>query len=225
MEETNMTKEDRKINVLITGATGTAGSGVLDACLKDPRIQSITVLTRKPLTLRNQKIVEVPHDDFLDYSIIEDRMKGLDACFWCLGISQSKVRKEEAYTRITHGFTLAAAGVLERLNPGMVFCFLSGMGTDATEKSRMMWPRVKGKTENDLGRFKFKLFNFRPGFIHPVDGRRVPLIGKILYPFIKNSRKMFVRADELGRAMINAALLGHDTQILENADIRMLAKN
>ena len=131
-----MQKGKDKIKVLITGATGAAGSGVLDACLKDPRIESITAVTRKPLPFRDQKIVEVLHDDFLDYSAIEDRFKGHEACFWCLGISQSKVRKEEAYTRITYGFTLAAAKVLERLNPGMTFCFLSGMGTDATER----WP-------------------------------------------------------------------------------------
>lgn len=212
-----------KITVLITGATGVAGSGVLFACLKDLRIKSITTITRKPLIFDDDKITPILLDDFLDYSAIKTQFEGIDACFWCLGISQSKARKEEDYTRITHDFTMKAAETLDRLNPEMTFCFLSGMGTDATEKSRMMWARVKGKTENDLGNFNFKLFNFRPGFINPIKGQKGSIIGKILYPFIKNSKKMCVEADELGQAMINAALLGYEKQTLENADIRKLA--
>ena len=214
----------KSISVMITGATGVAGSGVLSACLKDSRIKGITTITRKPPPFNDVKIFPVLHENFLDYSAIEEQLKGHDACFWCLGISRSKARKEEDYTRITHGFTLGAASVLERLNPGMTFCFLSGMGTDATEKSRMMWARVKGRTENDLSSFDFRLFHFRPGFIHPIKGRKGPVLGKLLYPFIKNSRKMCVEAEELGRAMINTAFDGYDKQILENTDIRAVAE-
>jgi uncharacterized protein YbjT (DUF2867 family) len=224
MQEKPMQKENANITVLITGATGVAGSGVFAACLKDPRIKKITTITRKPLPFSDKKITPMLHDNFLDYSTIEDKLKGIDVCFWCLGISQSKARKEEDYTRITHDFTLKAAEILKQLNPDLTFCFLSGMGTDSTEKSRMMWARVKGKTENALSRFEFNLFNFRPGFIHPMKGQKSPLVGKILYPFIKNSKKMCVEADELGRAMINAALLGYEKHTLENSDIRELAK-
>jgi hypothetical protein len=145
-----------------------------------------------------------------------------DACYWCLGVSQSKVRKEVDYHRMTYEFTIEAAKVLEKLNPGMTFCFLSGMGTK--QEGRMMWARIKGKAENDLQKFDFKLYNFRPGFIHPIKGQKNQYIsGMILYPFIKNSRKMCVEADEFGLAMINATLYGYSKHTLENADIRDLA--
>ncbi|WP_455392193.1 hypothetical protein [[Eubacterium] cellulosolvens] len=213
----------KSISVIITGATGDAGSGVLSACMKAPRVQKITTITRKPLPIKNDKLVQVIHDDFLNYSKIEDRLKDHDGCYWCLGVSQSKVRKEEDYTRITYDFTMAAAKVLDKLNPGMTFCFLSGMGTKPD--GRMMWARVKGKAEIDLGKFNFKLYNFRPAFIHPIKGRKSHyLSARILYPFIKNSKKMCVEADEFGRAMINATLYGYEKQTLENIDIRELAK-
>jgi uncharacterized protein YbjT (DUF2867 family) len=213
----------KSISVIITGATGDAGSGVLAACLKDPRVKKITTISRNPLRVKNDEVVQVIHDDFLDYSKIEDRLKGHDACYWCLGISQSKVRKEEDYTRITYGFTMAAAKVLERLNPGMTFCFLSGMGTKP--EGRMMWARVKGKAEIDLGNFNFDLYNFRPAFIHPIKGRKSHYISaRILYPFIKNSKKMIVEAEDFGQAMINATLYGYEKHTLENVDIRDLAK-
>jgi hypothetical protein len=212
----------KSISVIITGPTGDAGSGVLDACRKDPRVKKITTISRKPLPFNDAKIAQIIHNDFLDYSEIEDKLGGQDACYWCLGVSQSKVRKKEDYTRITYGFTMAAARVLDRLNPGMTFCFLSGMGTK--QDSRMMWARVKDKAEIDLGRFNFKLYNFRPAFIHPIKGRKSHyLSGRILYPFIKNSKKMMVEADEFGRAMINATLYGYDKHTLENVDIRDLA--
>ncbi len=209
------------ISVIITGATGDAGSGVLDACMKDPRVQKITTITRKPLPIKNTKVFQIIHDDFLDYSKIKNQLKDHDACYWCLGVSQSQVRKEEDYTRITYGFTMAAAKVLDKLNPGMTFCFLSGAGTKP--ESRIMWARVKGKAEVDLGKFNFKLYNFRPGFIHPIKGRKSHyLSARILYPFIKNSKKMCVEANEFGQAMINATLYGCEKHTLKNIDIREL---
>ena len=212
----------KTISVIITGATGDAGSGVLAACIKDPRVQKITTITRKPLPIKNDKVVQVIHDDFLNYSKIENKLKNHDACYWCLGVSQSQVKKKEDYTRITYGFTMAAAEVFEKLNPGMTFCFLSGMGTKLD--GRMMWARVKGKTEIDLDKFNLKLYNFRPAFIHPIKGRKSHyLSARILYPFIKNSKKMCVEADEFGQAMINATLYGYDKHTLENVDIRELA--
>jgi len=215
----------KSISVIITGATGTAGSGVLHSCLNHPAVKRVTVVTRRSTDRKNSKLTEIILTDFLDWKTMTDRLKDHDACYWCLGISQSKVRKKEDYTRITHDYTIAAARVLEKVNPGMTFCFLSGLGTDPTEKSRMMWARVKGRTEKDLQKFNFRLFNFRPGFIHPLKGQKSQYIsGKILYPFIKNSKKWNVEADEFGRAMINATLFGYHKRDLENRDIRELAK-
>ena len=215
----------KKLRILITGPTGNAGSGVVKACLDHPEVEEVRVLTRRSLGKGHDKLVEVIHDDFLDYSAIEDKLAGLDATFWCLGVSQSKVRKEADYHRITYEFTMEAAKVLERLNPGMTFCFLTGLGTDETGKSRMMWARIKGKAEADLLKMDMKVYNFRPGFIHPIKGAKSSTImGSILYPFFKNSKKWCVEADEFGVAMINATLYGYEKGTLENPDIRELAK-
>jgi len=215
----------KKLSVIITGATGTAGSGVLHACLNHPNVNKVSVISRKSTGNIHEKLVEIIHDNFLEFKKVEDFLADHDACFWCLGVSQVKVRKEKDYHRITYDFTIEAAKVLEKLNPGMTFCFLSGMGTDETQKSGLMWARIKGKTEKDLGNFNFHLYNFRPGFINPVKGHKSSsIIGKILYPFIKNSAKMCVEASEFGMAMINASLFGSEKHTLENADIRELAK-
>ena len=214
----------KSISVIITGATGHAGSGVLHACLGHPSVKGVLAITRRGLDIRDERLVDVIHDDFSDYSKIEDRLAGHDACFWCLGVSSTKVRAED-YRRITYDYTIAAAKALERLSPGMTFCFLSGMGTDETQRSRMMWARVKGKAEADLGMFDLQLYSFRPGFIHPLKGHRSStLTGSLLYPFIRNSAKYCVEADEMGRAMINAALYAPPRHTLENSDIRDLAK-
>jgi uncharacterized protein YbjT (DUF2867 family) len=212
----------KQISVLITGSTGGAGSGVLYACLNHPKVKKASVITRRSTGVKHKKLIEIIHDDFLNYSKIEDKLAGHNACYWCLGVSQSKVRKEKDYRRITYQFTMEAAKILDKLNPGMTFCFLSGYGTKV--KSRMMWARIKGEAERDLGKFDFKLYNFRPGFIHPIRGHKSStLLGTILYPFIKNSKKMCVEADEFGRAMINATLYGYERGTLENVDIRKLA--
>ena len=213
----------KKIKVILTGATGSAGSGVLQACLDHDSVEKVSLITRRNTGIESEKLVEIVHDDFLDYAKIENRLAGFDACFWCLGVSQSKVRKEVDYNRITYQYTIAAARILEKLNPGLTFCFLSGLGTKPG--GRMMWARIKGKTEEDLADFDFKLYNFRPGFIHPLKGHKSStILGDILYPFIKNSKKMCVESDEFGQAMINAALYGYGKKTLENADIRKLAK-
>ena len=199
---------------------------MVHACLQHPAVDRVTILTRKSTGRTDEKLVEVIHDDFLDYSVIEDRMTGHDACFWCLGVSQSKVRKEAAYHRITYEFTMEAAKVLVGLNPGLTFCFLTGLGTDETQKSRMMWARIKGKAEKDLGDLDLDLYNFRPGFIHPIKGQKSStILGTILYPFIRNSKKYCVEADEFGLSMINATLHGYDKHTLENRDIRVLANS
>lgn len=197
----------------------------MKACLDHSAVGEVRVLTRRSLGKTHDKLVEVIHDDFLDYAAIEDELTGLDACFWCLGVSQSKVRKEADYHRITYEFTMEAAKVLKRLDPGLTFCFLTGLGTDETQKSRMMWARIKGKAEADLAKMDLDVYAFRPGFIHPIKGAKSStILGTILYPFIKNSVKWCVEADEFGLAMINATLYGYEQHTLENRDIRKLAK-
>jgi uncharacterized protein YbjT (DUF2867 family) len=212
----------KKIRAIITGATGTAGSGVLHACLKHTAVEKVSVITRRSIGIEHEKLVEIIHDDFLNYQKIKSKLAGHNACFWSLGVSQSKVRKEVDYHRITYEFTIEAAKVLAKVNSGMTFCFLSGLGTK--ENGRMMWSRIKGKAEADLGNFNFKLYNFRPGFIHPIKGHKSStILGSVLYPFIKNSAKYSVEADQFGLAMINATLFGYEKNTLENADIRQLA--
>ena len=214
----------KPISVVLTGATGHAGSGVLRACLGHPSVERITALTRRPLDVRDDRLVEVVHGDFADYSKVEGRLAGHDACFWCLGVSSTRVRGEE-YRRITYDYTIAAAKVLERLSPGMTFCYISGAGTDETQRSRMMWARVKGKVEADLALFDLQAYSFRPAFIHPIKGHRSStLLGSLLYPLIKSSKRYCVEAEELGLAMINAALYAPPRRTLENADIRDLAR-
>jgi len=213
----------KKISVILTGASGNAGSGVLHACLGHPAVEKVTAVVRRPLGKKDDKLVEVVLDDFLDWSKIKAKLGNHDACFWCLGISQSDVKTEAEYRRITYDLTMAAAKVLEKLDPGMTFCFLSGLGTK--ENGRFMWARIKGQTEKDLGDFKFKLYNFRPGFIHPVEGTKSRyLSGRLLYPLLKHSKTMSVEADDFGLAMINATLYGYEKTTLENIDIRDLAQ-
>ncbi|UCH88511.1 MAG: NAD-dependent epimerase/dehydratase family protein [Thermoplasmata archaeon] len=213
----------KKISVLITGPTGTAGSGVLQACLKHPTVKKVSALTRRTTGIKNKKLVEIIHDEFLNYTKIKDKLTDLDACYWCIGVSQMDVRDEADYYRITYEYTMEAAKVLEKLNPGMTFCFISGAGTK--QNGRMMWARIKGKAEADLAKFSFKSYNFRPAFIHPIKGRKSQYkSARILYPFIKNSKRLCVEADELGLAMINATLFGYEKHTLSNPDIRELAK-
>jgi uncharacterized protein YbjT (DUF2867 family) len=215
----------KSISVIVVGATGDAGSGVLQACIDHPSVKKITVVTRRTTGVKDKKLKEVILDDFLNWHKIEDNLEVHDACYWCLGVSQSDVSGEEEYTRITYDFTMAAAGVLEKLNPGMTFCFLSGLGTDPSEKSRMMWARVKGRAEADLRKFDFKVYVFRPAFIHPVKGRKSHYLSmRILYPFIKHSRRSVIEAEIFGRAMINATLYGYKKNVLKNVDMWELAE-
>ena len=221
----NLIGMPEKLSVIITGATGVAGSGVLAACLNHPGVEKVSSLTRRNTGNNNEKLHEIIHTDFLDYSKIENQLSGHNACFWCLGTPILKIKKEEDYHRVTYDFTMEAAKVLEKLNPGMVFCYLSAMGSDETQNSRTMAVRIKGKAESDLGNFNFRLFKFRPGLINPVKGYKGgAAMAKLIYPFIRNSQKYCVEAEEMGEAMINAALFGSEIKTLENRDIRNLAK-
>lgn len=219
------------MRVIIFGATGRAGSGVLETCLEHPEITSITSVARRSTGIEHPKLTEIIHDDFLDYSAIKRELGGHDAGFWCLGVSSMTVRDQETYSLITYDYTMAAAEVLAELNPGLVFCFLTGLGTEPTMKSRFMWARVKGKAETALESiFPGKAYMFRPGFIFPVGGsRRYQVITRILGPVYPVLYKLFpglvTNTREFGLAMINAALFKPDKRVFENRDIRKIAKS
>ena len=223
-------KASTKIKVIITGATGMVGEGVLHECLQSEQVESILVLSRKPCGISHSKLKEVLHDNFFNLSSVIDQLVNYNACFFCLGVS-SVGMKEAAYTKLTYTLTLNVANVLSRLNSGMTFCYISGAGTDSSEKGRSIWARVKGKTENELMKLPFKqVFNFRPGIIKPTKGLKNTLsfykyLGW-LFPVIDLFFSKYVcTLKELGLAMIHAATRGYNKQILDVKDIIALAKN
>jgi hypothetical protein len=213
-----------KLNVIITGATGMVGEGVLHECLLHPDVESVLVINRKPCGVKHEKLKEIIHKDFFNLSPIEDQLAGYNACFFCAGIS-SVGRKEDEYRHITYDLTMNFAKVMIKKNPDMVFCYISGSGTDSTEKGRIMWARMKGKTENDLLKLPFKdAYMFRPGYIQPIKGfKNAKKFYKLFVPFYPILKviipKHVVSLEELGKAMINIALYGLDGKILECRDI------
>ena len=217
-----------KVSPIITGATGMVGEGVLLECLQHPDVESILVINRKPCGVSHPKLKEIILTDFFDLSGIESRLTGYNACFFCAGVS-SVGKKEPEYTRITYDLTLSFARTLSRINPGMTFCYVSGAGTDSTEKGRMMWARVKGRTENDLFKLPFKaVFAFRPAFMLPTKGQKnvLPAYKYVsrLYPVVKPLFPgYFLTLKGVGLAMINSVLYGNEKRMLEGKDIAGLA--
>ncbi len=204
------------------------GQGVLRECLLDPNVRSVLVIGRSATGQRHEKLREIVHQDFFDFSAIEPELTGLDACFFCLGVSSAGMT-EERYRRVTYDITMAAAQTLVRLNPGMTFLFVSGAGTDSTERGRTMWARVKGATENALLRLPFKAaYMFRPAVIQPLHGirsktriyRALYAVTRPLLPVLKTLFPKYVTTTEqLGRAMIEVAKRGAPQRILESRDI------
>src|ERR1700744_5522049 len=179
---------DTKIRAIVTGATGMVGEGVLMECLQHPQVEAVLVINRKPCGVTHPKLKEIIHSDFFDLSAIAGQLSGYNACFFCLGVS-SVGMKEPEYYKLTYTLTMHVGQTLSRLNPDMTFCYVSGGSTDSTEKGKVMWARVKGKTENDLMKLPFKqVFNFRPGYMHPTPGLKnvLPLYKYIswLYPIL-----------------------------------------
>jgi uncharacterized protein YbjT (DUF2867 family) len=219
------------VNVLIFGASGMIGQGVLRECLLDGDVASVVSIVRRASGQQHRRLREIVHQDFLDYSGIEKDLTGLDACFFCLGVSSVGMAEAE-YTRITHDFTMAAADTLVRLNPAMAFVYVSGLGTDSSERGRTMWARVKGKTENDLLKLPFKAaYMFRPGFIAPMHGIKArntatrafyALTGPLLPWAYRHWPKHVTTTEQLGRAMLKAARQGAAKKILETVDINGL---
>ncbi len=213
------------MNVILTGATGVAGSEALRQCLGDPRVTRVTVLTRRPTGVAHPKLTELTLADFLDYGPVLERIAGHDACLWCLGISQNRVTRGE-YERITFDYTLAGARAMASVNPRFTFCFLSGAGADRAEKSRVLFARVKGRTENALLALEAPVtYCFRPGFIQPdVPTRIEDRLGALVAPVARLvSRQFSIRTAALARGMLHVARHGAATRILDNAEIQALA--
>jgi uncharacterized protein YbjT (DUF2867 family) len=219
------------MNVVLFGATGMVGQGVLRECLIDPDVESVLSIGRSAPGQHHAKLRDLVHRNFLDFSALEGELSGFDACFFCLGVS-SVGMKEADYRRITYDFTLAAARVLARLNPGMTFVYVSGTGTDSSERGRTMWARVKGQTENALLALPFKAaYMFRPGVIVPLHGiksgtRLVRISYAVVGPLLPLLRAVFPKyvttTELMGRAMLAAAKRGAPKRVLESSDINEL---
>jgi len=219
------------MRVILFGATGMVGQGVLRECLLDPGVESVLAIGRGPTGQRHAKLREILHGNFFDFSSIESQLTGYDACFFCLGVSSIGM-SEERYRRLTYDITLAAATTLVKLNPGMVFIYVSGRSTDSTEEGRLMWARVKGKTENDLLKLPFKAaYMFRPAGIQPLHGIRskTPWV-QALYvgaaPMLSLLNRLapqyMTTTEQVGRAMIKVARDGYRKPVLESDDINRL---
>lgn len=218
-----------KINAIITGATGMVGEGVLNESLSHPDVEKVLVVNRKPCGVTHPKLTEILHTSFYDLSSISDQLKGYNACFFCLGVSSVRMKEQEYYS-LTYILTMHMGELLAKQNPGMTFCYISGAGTDSTEKGRLSWARVKGKTENDLMKLPFKkVYAFRPGFMLPSKGARnvhgYYIVFRILYPILRVLFPKFVSTlKEVGIAMINSVIQGYEKPVLEVKDIVELAK-
>ena len=221
------------MNVILFGATGMVGLGVLRECLLDPGVARVLTVGRSATGQKHPKLREVTLPEMLDYSSIERELTGFDACFFCLGVSAAGM-SEDAYRRVTYDITLAAARTLVRLNPAMTFIYVSGASTDSTERGRAMWARVKGSTENALLRLPFKAaYMFRPGVIQPLHGIRSKTgwyntfytVARPLLPLLRKLAPRYVTTTELvGRAMLRVVRQGAPSPIVENAEINRLGQ-
>ena len=219
------------MKVILFGATGMVGQGVLRECLVDAGVTEVLSVGRGPTGVQNAKLHEILHDDFTDFSKIESRLAGYDACLFCLGVSSIGMDPER-YRHLTYDVTMAAAKTLARLNPGMVFTYVTGKGTDSTEQGSLRWARVKGKTENDLLKLPFKAaYMFRPGAIQPLHGARsktawVQAVYAASWPLWSVLRRLSPRlvtsTEQIGRAMIRVAREGYPRKVLEMEDINSL---
>jgi uncharacterized protein YbjT (DUF2867 family) len=221
------------MKVIITGATGMVGKGVLLECLDHAEITEVLSISRKTTGIDHPKLKELIHRDFSEFASVTDKLKGYDACYACMGVSSAGL-KEEQYKRLTYDFTLALAKELHDSNPEITFNYVSGVGTDSSEKGRSMWARVKGKTENDLLNLGFKqAFMFRPGAIIPLRGIQP---SSKLYRVLINNLKWLIKlikriaphavvdTTQMGLAMINVTKKGYGKKVLDPRDIQILAE-
>ena len=230
-EHPTRAKIGKSMNVILFGASGMVGQGVLRECLLDHEVERVLSIVRKATGQTHEKLAEVVHADFANYSGIEQLLAGYSACFFCLGVSSAGM-SEADYHHVTYDFTIAAAEVLAKLNPEMTFVYVTGTGTDSTEQGKVMWARVKGKTENALLRLPFKAaYMFRPAMIQPLHGitSRTALY-RVLYSalgflfplFYLLFPKQVSTTEIVGRAMLEVAKRGAPKRILETVDINAL---
>lgn len=221
------------MKVILFGATGMVGQGVLRECLLAPDVERVLAVVRSPTGQQHEKLQELVHADMLDVSALEPQLRGYDACSFCLGVSSAGMSEAE-YTRLTYDLTLGVARVLASSSPNMAFIYVSGAGTDSTEKGSSMWARVKGKTENELMRLPFRAaYMFRPGAIQPLHGIRPKTkVYRVAYallgPLLPLARKAFpdlvVTTEIVGRAMLEAVRRGGPSRRIEAAEINELGK-
>jgi uncharacterized protein YbjT (DUF2867 family) len=221
------------MRVILFGATGMIGQGVLRECLLDSEVERVLAIGRSATGQKDTKLQEIVHNDFSDFSAVAGEMTGFDACFFCLGVSAMGLTEAD-YERVTFGYAVTAAETLVKLNPRMTFEYISGAGTDSTEQGRAMWARVKGRTENALLRMPFKdVYMLRPGYIQPMHGIRsktgwyqaMYTVMSPLYPVLKRVAPNYVTTTaQLGRAMIGVAKRGAENRVLEVRDINELGK-
>lgn len=222
------------MKVVITGSTGMVGKGVLLVCLEDPRINEVLIINRSSLNMNHPKLKELLLEDFSKIAQFQSQLNNYDACYFCMGTS-SVGMSEEDYTAITYDLTINFANVFIAASPNSSFIYVSGTGTDSSEKGKTMWARVKGKTENTLLAMPFKsAFMFRPGFIQPMRGIKSKTklyqmfytISTPIYPLLKLIfPKTLINTDQIGLAMITLIDKGSDKKWFENKDINAVALN
>lgn len=218
-------------NVILFGATGNAGGQLLEQTLLDEGISKVTVVSRKRVGINHEKLDEIIHNDFLDFSDIEESFKNQNICFYCLGVSQLQEKDERKYEIITHDYTYAVAKTLLKNNSEITFCFLSGEGADTSMQSKTLFARIKGKTENLLINQNFKqLYIFRPGYIHPVNMKRkktfLENVTEIFYPIMKIFTPGFVTTSViLANVMMHVGLNGFKKGLINNKEISSINKN
>jgi uncharacterized protein YbjT (DUF2867 family) len=223
----------KQIKVLLFGASGMVGTAVLRECLADPQVVRVVSVGRTASALHSPKLAQIVHADLANYDSIESSLRDIDACFFCLGVSAANL-SERDYSRVTYDYTLAAANALVRLNSRMVFVYVSGAGTDSSESGRLMWARVKGRTENALLAVPFAAaYMLRPGIIQPLHGiksktrsyRIFYSLSALLLPALRAVFPNHVLSTtQIGAAMLNLAKHGYAKSILETRDIRAVAK-
>ncbi|MFL5731001.1 MAG: NAD-dependent epimerase/dehydratase family protein [Cytophagaceae bacterium] len=222
-----------KIKAVIFGSSGMIGQGVLQECLEGADVESVLIINRSQSRDKHEKLKEIVHKDFSDFSNLSNELKQYDTCFFCLGVTSVGLSEEE-YSKITFDLTTRVAETLLKTGKEYTFCYISGASTDSTEKGKTMWARVKGKTENTLLAMPFKqAFMFRPGYIQPLNGIRsktklynaIYFVFKPLYFLLKPFKGMVTDTSSMGKAMINVALKGYEKKILESSDINSVANS
>ena len=221
-----------KIKVIIFGSTGMIGQGVLQECLSNVQVESVLVINRHPGDTAHVKVREIVQSDFFDLAVISKDLADCNACFFCLGTSSAGLNESE-YHKITYELTMNVARALLEINNEITFCYISGAGTDSSEKGRTMWARVKGKTENDLLKLPFKaVYSLRPGYIQPMNGIRsrtrlynmLYMIFKPFYFILRHFEGVVTNTTTLGKAMITLSLNGSVKAVLESRDINEIVK-